>query len=68
MQDTQDHLAAHHQAIKAMLGMLGGGENMSENLNIYLWNINACKGMGEGGGGGGSRQNLSQSEVGGFHC
>ena len=51
--------------IKAMLGMLGGGENMSENLSgcLFTLGISLHKGIGWGGGG---RQNLSQSEVGGF--
>ena len=58
--------------IEAMLGMLRGGENMSENLSgcLFTLGISLHKGilhkgmMGVRGGGG--RQNLSQSEAGGF--
>ena len=42
-----------------MLGMLGGGENMSENLSGCLFTLGS-EGMG------GGRENLSQSEAGGF--
>ena len=57
------------EIIKAMLGMLGGGENMSENLSgclCTLGRISLHKGMVVVGGGGGGRQNLSQSEAEGF--
>ena len=49
--------------IKAMLGMLGSGENMSENLSgcLLTLGISLLKGIGGGGGGGGAdRAYLSQ--------
>ena len=54
-----------------MLGMLGGGENMSENLSgcLFSLEISLHKEMVGGGGGGengGNRQNISQSEAGDF--
>ena len=40
--------------------MLGGGENMSENLSgcLFTLGISLHKGIGGGGGGGAVRQNL----------
>ena len=46
-----------------MLAMLGDGENISENLSGCLFTLGVSLHKGMGGGG---RQNLSQSEVGGF--
>ena len=49
-----------------MLGMLGGGEIMSENFKwLFIFTLGVSLHEGIGGGGGG-RQNLSQSEAGGF--
>ena len=50
--------------IKTMLGMLGGGENMSENVSGCLFTLGMSLHKGIWGGGG--TQNLSQSQAGGF--
>ena len=49
--NEQKVTAIHHLKIKAMLGMLGGGENMSENLNgcLFTFGISLDQGIGEGG-------------------
>ena len=48
-----------------MLGMLGGGKNMSEDLSGCLFTFGVSS-LHKGMVGGGGQQNLFQSEVGGF--
>ena len=56
--------------MKAMLGMLGGGENMSENLSgcLFTLRISLHNEMGGGGGGGGDRTYLSQKREASSRC
>ena len=48
---TWCHFCSETLKIKAMLGMLGGGENMSENLSGCLFTLGISLHKGIGGGG-----------------
>ena len=52
-------MESKHLKIKAMFGMLGGGENMSENLSGCLFTLGISLHKGTGGGGGGQTELIS---------